>query len=133
MGVPDEARRRIADDQVIWLTTVADSGTPAPYPVWFVPDGEDIVIFTKPTARRVHNITQRAQVSLNFNSDPHGGDVWIITGTAAVRHGIKPSTAPGYVDKYRAGIEGELNTTVEAIDAEYDTEIRVRADNVRTV
>ena len=38
---------------------------------------------------------------------------------------MKPSTAPGYLDKYRASIEGELQTTVEQIDATYDTEIRI--------
>jgi hypothetical protein len=41
MEIPKEAQRRIDEDRVVWLTTVTDSGVPAPNPVWFVPDGED--------------------------------------------------------------------------------------------
>lgn len=133
MDIPAEAQRHLADDQVAWLTTVADSGAPVPFPVWFLPDGDDIVVFTQPGARRVRNITERPLVSLNFNSDPHGGDVWIITGTASVRPGVKPSTSTAYVDKYQAAIEGELHTTLAEVDATYDTEIRIRPTKIRTV
>lgn len=133
LEIPDGARARLAADQVVWLTTITDDGAPAPYPVWFVPDGDDIVVFSQPSARRVHNIAQRPQVSLNFNSDPHGGDVWVLTGTARTTPGVRPSGAPGYVDKYGASIEQELQTTVEEIDATYDTEIRITPTKVVTV
>ncbi|MET0577415.1 MAG: pyridoxamine 5'-phosphate oxidase family protein, partial [Ilumatobacteraceae bacterium] len=80
MEIPEGARKRLEADEVVWLTTVTDAGAPAPYPVWFVVDGDDVVVFSQPSTRRVHNIAQRPVVSLHFNSDPHGGDVWIITG-----------------------------------------------------
>ncbi len=131
--MPADALRHLADDHVAWLTTVTDSGAPAPFPVWFVPDGEDVLVFSEPTARRVRNIGQRPQVSLHFNSDPHGGDAWIIAGTASLRHDVKPSTAPGYLDKYHESIKNELNTTVENIDATYNTEIRIHVRKVRTI
>lgn len=133
MDIPEGALRHIAGDHVAWFTTVTDSGAPAPFPVWFVPDGEDILVFSQPTSRRVHNIAQRPQVSFHFNSDPHGTDVWIITAIASARHGVRPSEAPGYVDKYGESIVRELNTTVEQIDATYNTEIRLRPIRVRTV
>jgi len=133
MEIPEGARKRLAADEVVWLTTVTDHGAPAPYPVWFIVDGDDIVVFSEPRARRVHNIGQRPTVSLHFNSDPHGGDVWVLTGRAATRPAVAPSAAPGYLDKYRASIERDLRTTVEAIDATYDTEIRVRPERVVTV
>ena len=59
MDVPAGARRHIGDDHVVWLTTVTDSGTPAPWPVWFVADGDDLLVFSEPTTKRVHNIGQR--------------------------------------------------------------------------
>jgi PPOX class probable F420-dependent enzyme len=133
MDMPDGALAHLASDQVAWLTTVTDSGAPAPFPVWFVPDGDDILVFSEPTARRAHNIAQRPTVSLNFNSDPHGSDAWIITATATVRRDVKPSGAPGYVDKYLRAIEDDLNTTVEEIDATYHTEIRLHPTKVRTI
>jgi PPOX class probable F420-dependent enzyme len=133
MDIPDGARQRLESDDVVWLTTVTDAGAPAPYPVWFVVDGDDIVVFSEPTTRRVHNIGQRPVVSLHFNSDPQGGDVWVLTGRAATTAGVKPSSAPGYVDKYGTSIERDLQTTVAAIDATYDTEIRIRPERVVTV
>jgi PPOX class probable F420-dependent enzyme len=132
MEMPPDAQRHIEDDHVVWFTTVTDGGAPAPNPVWFVPDADDVVVFSEPTSRRVHNIGQRPLVTLHFNSDPHGGDVWVITGTATIRHGVKPSSGPGYLDKYRASIEEELRATVEAIDATYNTEIRVHPIKIRT-
>lgn len=120
-------------DHVVWLTTVTDDGAPAPYPVWFVVDGDDIVVFSEPKARRVGNIAQRPVVSLNFNSDRDGGDVWILTGPASTTAGVAPSGAPGYVAKYQESIERDLQTTVEAIDATYNTEIRIRPERIITV
>jgi PPOX class probable F420-dependent enzyme len=133
MELPEGARKRLEADEVVWLTTVTDGGAPAPYPVWFVVDGDDIVVFSEPRARRVHNIGERPTVSLHFNSDPHGGDVWVLTGRASTTPQVAPSAAPGYLDKYRTSIERDLQTTVEAIDATYDTEIRIRPERVVTV
>jgi PPOX class probable F420-dependent enzyme len=131
MDMPDEAQRRIAQDMVVWLTTVTDHGVPAPNPVWFVPDGDDIVAFSTPQARKVGNIEQRPTVTLHFNSDPNGGDVVVITGTATVTRGRQPSALGAYLDKYEASITGPLGMTVDEVDRTYDTEIRVRPTRLR--
>ena len=131
MEIPPEAERRIADDEVAWLTTITDGGAPAPNPVWFVRDGDDLVVFAEPSSRKVHNIEQRPLVSLHFNSDAHGGDVVIVNGTAELAHGVAPSSTAGYVDKYEAAITGALQMTVAALDAQYDTRIRIRPTRVR--
>jgi len=90
-------------------------------------------VFSEPTSRRVHNIGQRPLVTLHFNSDPHGGDFWVISGTVTIRHGVEPSSAPGYIDKYRASIKAELRASVEAIDATSHTQkIGVYPIKVRT-
>jgi PPOX class probable F420-dependent enzyme len=131
VDMPNEALSRITKDKVVWLTTVTDSGAPAPNPVWFVPDGDDIVVFSTPGARKVHNITQRPTVTLHFNSDLEGGDVVVITGHATVAHGRRPSALGAYLEKYEASITGPLGMTVDEIDRTYDTEIRVRPTRVR--
>ena len=133
MELLEGARNRLESDMVVWLTTITDDGAPAPYPVWFVVDGEDIVVFSEPKARRVHNIARRPVVSLHFNSDPFGGDVWVLTGTASVTPEVPPSGAPGYIGKCGGSIERDLQTTVAAIDATYNTEIRFRPERVITV
>lgn len=131
MEIPEEARRRIADDRVVWLTTVTGRGAPSPNPVWFVPDGDDLVVFSAPDSHKVHNIAERPLVTVHFNSDRDGGDVVVITGEAELTHGQPPSEFRGYLDKYRADIEGPLQMTVEAIDQTYDTKVRVRPLRVR--
>jgi PPOX class probable F420-dependent enzyme len=129
--LPPEAKRRVAEDHVVWLTTVTDRGRPAPNPVWFVPDGDDLLVFSDPRSRKVHNIEQRPIVTLHFNSDPAGGDVVVIVGEAEVTHGQPPSRARGYLEKYEADIVGPLQTTVEEIDRTYNTRLRIRATRVR--
>jgi PPOX class probable F420-dependent enzyme len=131
MDFPSDAERRIAEDKIAWLTTVTDRGAPAPNPVWFVPDGDDLLVFSDPTARKVHNIEQRPKVTLHFNSDPHGGDIVVIAGEATVTRERPPSAHKAYIDKYEADITGPLATTVEAIDGTYNAEIRIRPTGVR--
>lgn len=131
MDIPPEARRRIAGDRVVWLTTVTDRGAPAPNPVWFVPAHDDLVVFTAPGSRKVHNIEQRPAVSLHFNSDPAGGDVVVITGEIEVTHDQAPSAFPGYLDRYEADITGPLGMTVDQIDQTYNTRIRLTPTRVR--
>ncbi len=131
MDLPPEAQRRVADDLVVWLTTITDSGAPAPNPVWVVPDGDDILVFSNPASRRVHNIEQRPSVALHFNSDRHGGDVVIINGVASIRRDRPPSELRVYVEKYEASITGPMATTVEEIGRTYNTEIRIRPTRVR--
>lgn len=131
METPPEAKRRISEDRVAWLTTVTDSGAPAPNPVWFVPDGEDLVVYTAPGSLKVRNIEQRPKVTLHFNSDADGGDFVVIAAEAEVAHGRKPSAFPGFLDKYEASIAGQMGMTVEAIDATYNTEVRIRPVRIR--
>jgi PPOX class probable F420-dependent enzyme len=131
MDMPAEAQRRISQDRVAWLTTVTDRGAPAPNPVWFVPDGDDLVVFSTPQARKVRNIEQRPTVTLHFNSDPDGGDVVVITGEAAIARDQRPSALGAYLDKYEASITGPLGMTVDEIDRGYSTQIRIRPTRVR--
>lgn len=131
MELPAEARRRIDTDQVAWLTTVTDSGAPAPNPIWFVPDGEHLVVFSSPTAVRVHNIRARPKVVLHFNSSPDGDEVVIINATAGLPDGRLPSQVPAFVTKYRAAIEGPMGMTLDQTDVMVSTEIRLIPTRVR--
>jgi PPOX class probable F420-dependent enzyme len=130
MTLTDEALRRVAEDHVVWLTTVTDSGAPAPNPVWCAADGDDVVVFTTAESVRVRNIRRRPLVTLNFNSDARGGDLVIITGTASAGPG-KPSALETYRAKYETAMRDLHQMTLEQFDAVFDTEIRVRPHRVR--
>jgi PPOX class probable F420-dependent enzyme len=131
MDMPPEAQRRLEHDHVVWMTTVADSGTPVPNPVWFAVDGDDLVIFTGRQTRKVHNLEQRPVATLHFNSDDHGGDVVVITGDVELRHDRTASGTPPYRAKYERAIADEVQMAPADFDRTYDTELRVHPTRVR--
>ena len=84
-GTPfgERVRRRLREDQVIWLTTVGKDGTPQPNPVGFLlQDDGSILIYNAAHAKRLDHVADRPQVSLHFDSDGTGGDVVVFTGIA---------------------------------------------------
>jgi PPOX class probable F420-dependent enzyme len=131
MNLPPEAARRTETDQVAWLTTVADSGAPAPNPVWFVVDRGALVVFSQRETRKVHNLEARPKVALHFNSDVGGGDVVVINGDAELTHDQKPSEVAPYLAKYESTITGALGMTVDEYDRTYSTRIRIEPTRVR--
>lgn len=131
MQLPPSAQQRIDSESVVWLTTITDSGAPAPNPIWFILDGQDLVVFSSAVSRRVHNIRIRPKVAMHFNSDPGGNEIVIINGEASLPAGRKPSEVPAFVAKYRPSIEGPLGMTLAEFDTVYDTEIRIHPNRVR--
>jgi len=64
--------RQLDDERVVWLTTVAASGTPAPTPVWFLWRDDEILIGSEPGKAKLRNIAAHPQVSVNFNATHTG-------------------------------------------------------------
>ncbi|MEU0540850.1 TIGR03667 family PPOX class F420-dependent oxidoreductase [Nocardia sp. NPDC005978] len=122
---------RLQRDNVIWLTTTAADGTPQPNPVWFLWNGTEFLIFSKPGQAKVRNLTRQPRVSLNLNSTFDGGDFAIFVGDAHIA--AQPAT-PGeiadYTEKYTGGL-ASLNFTAEQFFGEYNTLIRITPDKLR--
>jgi len=121
MAQPNLADR--AGEPIAWLTTVTPKGRPAPRPVWFVLDGEDIVVFSEPGTAKLRHIEANPDVSFHLNSDEHGGSILVVNGKAHVEAG-KASEAPGYLDKYGSRYAA-IGLTAEGFDAKYSVRIRV--------
>lgn len=123
--------RRLADEQIIWLTTVRADGTPQPSPVWFLWDGASFLIFSQPKAQKLKNIAHGPTVSLHLDGDGRGGDIVVFTGRAAVE-AAAPSVVevPAYVEKYRAGI-ANIGMTPAQMAAEFSTAVRVTPTHLR--
>ncbi|HET6704273.1 TIGR03667 family PPOX class F420-dependent oxidoreductase [Amycolatopsis sp.] len=122
MAEPNLADR--ADEPIGWLTTVTPKGRPAPRPVWFVLDGDDIVLFSQPGAAKIRHIAANPEVSFHLNTDEHGGAFVVVNGKAYVEEG-RASQAPGYLDKYGSHYAAVGFETPEAFDAEYSARVRV--------
>ncbi|MEU0530091.1 TIGR03667 family PPOX class F420-dependent oxidoreductase [Amycolatopsis tolypomycina] len=121
MAAPKLADR--AGEPIAWLTTVTPKGRPAPRPVWFVLDGDDIVVFSEPDTAKLRHIEANPDVSFHLNSDEHGGSVLVVNGKAHVEAG-KASEAPGYLDKYGSHYAA-IGLTADEFDAKYSVRIRV--------
>jgi PPOX class probable F420-dependent enzyme len=120
----EQVQRRLTTDEVAWLTTVTPDGKPAPRPVWFVWDGEAIVIYSMNGAARLRYIEHNPQVTVHFNS-VGGGDVVVISGTAQrLPDAPPPSQFPGFLEKYGSLIQ-RMGETPEWYDNNYGVALRV--------
>ena len=81
----DEAReKRLRSEPIVWLSTVDEHGFPHIVPIWFVWDGEALLIFSKPHARKVQAIRRQARVALALGEPRDDFDVQLIEGHATV-------------------------------------------------
>jgi len=122
---------RLRDEQLVWLTTTAADGTPQPNPVWFLWDGEKVLIFSQPNQAKLRNIQRNPRIALNFNSNDQGGGIAVITGTAEIDPG-GPTDAErtGYQAKYAEGIKS-IGLTPESMLQTYSVLIRVNPEKLR--
>lgn len=134
-GTPlgDDVRHKLADEEVVWLTTVAADGTPQPNPVWFVPeeDGEGVLTYNRATSARVRHVRERPRVALHFDLRRHDGDVVVLLGTAEIAEGVPPPDRhPAYLEKYRDGIR-RIGMDPAGFAAAYPVPVRIRFSRVR--
>jgi PPOX class probable F420-dependent enzyme len=123
--------RHLRDEIVVWLTTVAPSGSPLPSPVWFVWDGADAISMYSLPGARVRNIEANPRVSLNFAGDGHGGDIVVLSGRATVDRDAPPAArSPEYLAKYGDRI-ARIGMDPERFAERYSVPIRIRVTGVR--
>lgn len=125
------AAERLRTEEVIWLTTVGNDGTPQPSPVWFLWEDDAVIIYSQPKAPKVGNIARHPQIALNFNSDAGGGNVVILTGTAEIVADAPPAKAhAAYLAKYGEAIT-RIGMNPDSFADGYSTAIRVTPTKLR--
>jgi PPOX class probable F420-dependent enzyme len=106
----DAALRR---DPVVWLSSVQSDGRPHLVPVWFHWDGERIVAFSKPHARKVGNLRDQPLVMLAVGTPGPDFEVELIEATAELPETSAADVMPaGFGAKYgdlllRAGLTAQ--------------------------
>lgn len=86
----------------MWLSSVQRDGRPHLVPVWFHWDGERIVAFSKPGARKVENLRGRPAVMLAVGTPGPDFDVELIEATAELPDTPAEKLIPaGFAAKYR--------------------------------
>ena len=126
------AERRLRTERTIWLATVAPDGAPSVRPVWFVWDGENVVVFSQPNAAKVRHIAANPRVCLHLDPDEWGENVVIVSGTARIAPDHPPvDETPAYLEKYGWGFERFEMSASEYAD-EYSTPIVIAFERLRT-
>lgn len=101
-GPHGSAERALADDPVVWLSSVQRDGRPHVVPVWFHWDGERIVAFSKPNARKVDNLREDPRVMLAVGTPGPEFEVELIEATAELPSTPATEWMPdGFGAKYR--------------------------------
>ena len=92
----------LRDDPVVWLSSVQSNGRPHLVPVWFIWDGDRIVAFSKPHARKVDNLRDQPSVMLAVGTPGLEFDVELIEATAELPDEPAATVMPeGFGAKYR--------------------------------
>lgn len=123
--------RRLREERIIWLTTVAGDNTPQPRPVWFLWDGETFLIYSRPKTHKLRHIARSPKVSLNLDGDGLGGDIVVFTGEARIAEDAPSANEVAeYVEKYEAGF-ARIGMTAEEFAEIYSVALRVTPTNMR--
>ncbi|MEA2518634.1 MAG: hypothetical protein QOF49_714 [Chloroflexota bacterium] len=113
-------------ETVVWLSSVSSDGTPHLVPIWFSWDGADVLIASKPTARKVANIRANPAVMLALGEPDDDFDVGMVEGVAELLRDSAADALPAaHLDKYRAQM-ASIGLTAEEFVATYSQVIRIR-------
>jgi PPOX class probable F420-dependent enzyme len=126
------AERRLREETLGWLVTVGGDGTPQPNPVWFLWDGQSLLIYSAPGQAKLKNIERNPNVAFHLDSRSDGDDVVVITAEAH----LDPTAPavdrnPPYVDKYKEEIKRIGLFNAETMARTYSVAIRLTPRKVR--
>jgi len=114
-----------------FLTAVNGRGQPQTSPVWYIRDGEDLVVYNRPTAARLRSIVGNNRVAFNLRADRRAMSGISLEGTAVVDSDLPPAADfPGYVDRYGEEI-ARLGWTPESFSTDYSVGLRITVTRVR--
>ena len=120
------ATERLRTELIIWLTTVRGNGQPQSSAVWFIVDGDEFLIYSKPRVAKIDNIEANPRVALHLDGNGRGGDIVTVEGTARiVAEHPSADQVPEFVEKYAEAI-ARNGWTPASFAADYFVPIRVR-------
>ena len=92
-------RPMLAEERVVWLSTVRPDGTPHLVPTWFLWDGEALVVFSKPGAAKVRNLRANPRVMVAVGDPEDDFSVGLIEAEATCLEDIA-HVPDGFFAKY---------------------------------
>jgi len=123
---PDVTETALREDPVVWLSSVQRNGRPHLVPVWFCWDGERIVAFSKPGARKIENLRSRPDVMLAVGTPGPDFDVELIEATAELPDAPSSTLMPPAFGQKYAELLRRANLTVQRFAEVYSQAIVLR-------
>jgi PPOX class probable F420-dependent enzyme len=113
----------LAEQRVVWLSTVRPDGTPHLVPTWFWWDGAALVVFSKPDAVKARNLRANPRLMVAVGDPEDDFSVGLIEAEATVVDG-RASVPDAFFAKYAAELgPGRLDPA--AFRALYSQAIRI--------
>ena len=114
-----------------WLTTVHADVQPQSSAIWFVVDGDQLIIYSRPSATRLTNIAIHPKVAFNLRGDPEGDETLSLEGHAMIDPATpNPVECVSYMQKYGSEIL-RLGWTHEQYGGLFTVPVRVTVARVR--
>ncbi len=124
------AAQRLGTEFVIWLTTVGSTGLAHIRPVWFVWDGEALLIYSQPNTKKLEHIAHNPNVVVHFDGGPKGLDIQVFAATAEIVANPMPATqVSAYIQKYDQEIKN-LGATADQFAQAYSVAIQVKPNRL---
>lgn len=118
-------------DLVGFLTAINVRHQPQTSPIWFMRDGDDIVVYNKSDAARLRSIGSNSKVAFNLRADQRGQSGVTLEANASIDEALPPAKDfPGYVNKYGREIE-RLGWTPDSFSTDYSVGIRLVVTRLR--
>jgi PPOX class probable F420-dependent enzyme len=76
----EQARATLQQPVIVRVTTISADGYPHTTPVWFILDGDDLLIFGNRDTRKAKNIRTNPKGCLSIGGDPVGVPTYLIEG-----------------------------------------------------
>ena len=121
---------RLDEELVAWMTTVTPKGRPQTSPVWFLREGDDLLMYSLDSAR-ARNVARNPHVAINLNSDRFGSQVVTMEGTARIDESAPPAWRHhAYIAKYQERID-RYGWTPQSFSSDYSVPIRITITRIR--
>ena len=126
-----EVAEKLDHELVGWFTTVTQDGQPQSSPVWFVREDDDLLVYSKPDAPRIHNIADNSRIAFNLRGDRQGDIVVTMEGRATTAaRSTQAADHHAYLAKYGTEIV-RLGFTPDTFSADYSVPVVITIERIR--
>lgn len=110
-------------ESIVWLSSVRPDGGPHVVPLWFLWDGESILVFSKPGAQKVRNVRAEPRVMVAVGEPGIDFDVELVDAVAELAREPTAGLLPDAFARKYAGLADRAGITVDGFAAIYSQPI----------